>query len=424
LNLLVDLNYFFLNSSKTFIYLLIFEGEILKKYENILNNINNKAKSDNKSNQIIPGAPQALTSSEIALLCDNNPKQQTNRVEYEIIDEDGNQILLSGAEELKLLAESVNEIKQPDGSIIKEYILNDPKLIEQIKSKIEQKNKKNLTEPPISNDNDAIIKNLLESNRHLLCNKKENNDTTITTTTTKTSSHFHSQMSQINKLQNELLQKAAQNFHNSRNKKFLPDFDQSQSLSTSHSQSISNSKSLVINSNNNSLASDTSSTAASKIRTQPVKNCDLSLSVSSININDNSMSKIQQKINRFQKQASETDRLKAPLIPQKVHSTSNNDNKSITKDQNQLNNQNYHLWQQQKQEKIEQKKHFDQFQARLTELENKMKIENENNKLKQKQQQQQQQLNRINKKEKTIDFRKLNKNKFEVKTSRGINKYF
>jgi hypothetical protein len=57
-------------------------------------------------------------------------------VEYEILDEHGNQIQINGAEQLKQLAACVNEIRQSDGSIVKEYILNDPKVIEQIRSQM------------------------------------------------------------------------------------------------------------------------------------------------------------------------------------------------------------------------------------------------------------------------------------------------
>jgi hypothetical protein len=54
-------------------------------------------------------------------------------IEYEILDENGNKITLNNAEQLKQLASSVTETIQPDGSIIKEYILNDPKIIEKIR---------------------------------------------------------------------------------------------------------------------------------------------------------------------------------------------------------------------------------------------------------------------------------------------------
>lgn len=54
------------------------------------------------------------------------------------MDEHGNLIKIDGAEHLKSLATSVKSIQQPDGSIVKEYLLNDPKIIEQIKSQIKR----------------------------------------------------------------------------------------------------------------------------------------------------------------------------------------------------------------------------------------------------------------------------------------------
>ena len=40
-------------------------------------------------------------------------------VEYEIVDEHGNQLMINGAEQLKNLAACVNEVRQSDGSILK-----------------------------------------------------------------------------------------------------------------------------------------------------------------------------------------------------------------------------------------------------------------------------------------------------------------
>jgi hypothetical protein len=54
------------------------------------------------------------------------------------VDEHGNQLMIGGAEHLKELAACVNEIRQADGSVVKEYILNDPKVIEKIKNKLNQ----------------------------------------------------------------------------------------------------------------------------------------------------------------------------------------------------------------------------------------------------------------------------------------------
>jgi hypothetical protein len=73
--------------------------------------------------------------------------------------------MISGAEQLKELAACVNEIRQADGSIVKEYILNDPKVIEKIKNKLNQSPssphgsfnpKSNSNDLPITN-NDSLI---------------------------------------------------------------------------------------------------------------------------------------------------------------------------------------------------------------------------------------------------------------------------
>ena len=69
---------------------------------------------------------------------------QEQIVEYEIVDENGNQILINDAQNLKSLATSMSEVRQPDGSIVKEYILNDPKIIEQIRDKIKSDSMGNL----------------------------------------------------------------------------------------------------------------------------------------------------------------------------------------------------------------------------------------------------------------------------------------
>lgn len=77
----------------------------------------------------------------------NDQEQNMNQeqvVEYEIVDENGNQILINDAQNLKSLATSMSEVRQPDGTIVKEYILNDPKIIEQIRDKIKSDSMDNL----------------------------------------------------------------------------------------------------------------------------------------------------------------------------------------------------------------------------------------------------------------------------------------
>lgn len=66
----------------------------------------------------------------------DNKGEEVPQVEYEIIDENGNQIMINGAEQLKQLAACVKEVKQADGSVVKEYILNDPKVLENIRTQM------------------------------------------------------------------------------------------------------------------------------------------------------------------------------------------------------------------------------------------------------------------------------------------------
>ncbi len=81
-------------------------------------------------------------------------------VEYEILDENGNQIFVNNAEDLKSLATSVSEVLQPDGSIVKEYILNDPKIIEQIRNNIKSESfaSRDATAPASKNSYQIIQK--------------------------------------------------------------------------------------------------------------------------------------------------------------------------------------------------------------------------------------------------------------------------
>jgi len=55
---------------------------------------------------------------------------------------------LNNAEQLKSLAAQVNEVVQPDGSIVKEYVLNDPQIIEQIRNRIKAESASAIIKPP------------------------------------------------------------------------------------------------------------------------------------------------------------------------------------------------------------------------------------------------------------------------------------
>ena len=73
------------------------------------------------------------------LLEENQKEQSDTLVEYEVVDEHGNFVKLDDAEQFKKLATYIKETKESDGSIVKEYVLNDPKLIEQVKAQLKEK---------------------------------------------------------------------------------------------------------------------------------------------------------------------------------------------------------------------------------------------------------------------------------------------
>ena len=124
------------------------------------------------------------------------------QVEYEIVDENGNQILINDAEQLKQLATSVSEIRQPDGSIVKEYILNDPGIIEKIRNKIRSESIDNLAEASLkSSKHERHVKP-----QEAVEEKKPLNQTEVAQSQLKSSSQalpFMSQVQQnIKKFQN------------------------------------------------------------------------------------------------------------------------------------------------------------------------------------------------------------------------------
>ena len=115
------------------------------------------------------------------------------QVEYEIVDENGNQILINDAEQLKQLATSVSEIRQPDGSIVKEYILNDPGIIEKIRNKIRSESIDNLAEASLkSSKHERHVKP-----QEAVEEKKPLNQTEVAQSQLKSSSQALPFMSQV-----------------------------------------------------------------------------------------------------------------------------------------------------------------------------------------------------------------------------------
>lgn len=64
-----------------------------------------------------------------------NQHPQQSHVQYEVVDEDGNPMVLNGVQDLiKMAGVSAREVPQPDGTVVKEYVIDDPQLLSQFRS--------------------------------------------------------------------------------------------------------------------------------------------------------------------------------------------------------------------------------------------------------------------------------------------------
>ncbi|KAL7668283.1 hypothetical protein ACOME3_008991 [Neoechinorhynchus agilis] len=62
----------------------------------------------------------------------------SDQVRYEVIDASGNKLEIGGnIGQLKQWAGSIKELKQPDGTVIKEYVLDDPEILQRIRPEAE-----------------------------------------------------------------------------------------------------------------------------------------------------------------------------------------------------------------------------------------------------------------------------------------------
>lgn len=77
-------------------------------------------------------------SSSITSSAANQIPSQSN-VQYEVIDEEGNPMALNDVQDLiKMSGVRAREVQQPDGSFIKEYVIDDPQLLSQFRSQQQQ----------------------------------------------------------------------------------------------------------------------------------------------------------------------------------------------------------------------------------------------------------------------------------------------
>ncbi|CAF0858533.1 unnamed protein product [Adineta steineri] len=65
----------------------------------------------------------------------NNPIKQQPNVQYEVIDEDGNPMVIDDVHDLiKMSGVTAREVKQPNGTILREYVIDDPEILSKFRS--------------------------------------------------------------------------------------------------------------------------------------------------------------------------------------------------------------------------------------------------------------------------------------------------
>ena len=86
---------------------------------------------------------------------DENNQQPPPNVEYEVVDEDGNPMAIDGVQDLiKMSGVTAREVPQPDGTIIREYVIDDPHILSKFQA---QQSPTNSQQRTLNNDNNNNI---------------------------------------------------------------------------------------------------------------------------------------------------------------------------------------------------------------------------------------------------------------------------
>jgi hypothetical protein len=79
----------------------------------------------------------------------SNDLPQRSQSQYEIVDEDGNPMAIDGVQDLiKMSGVHAREVPQSDGTIIKEYVIDDPQLLSQFRSQQQRNIPQDAPPPP------------------------------------------------------------------------------------------------------------------------------------------------------------------------------------------------------------------------------------------------------------------------------------
>ena len=90
---------------------------------------------------------QRETSTPLSTISER--QQQTSNIQYEIVDEDGNPMAIDGVQDLiKMSGVTAREVPQPDGTIVREYVIDDPDVLSKFQSQQTPQSSQDFIPPP------------------------------------------------------------------------------------------------------------------------------------------------------------------------------------------------------------------------------------------------------------------------------------
>lgn len=76
-------------------------------------------------------------------------KEQSSNVQYEVVDEDGNPMAIDDVHDLiKMSGVTAREVPQPDGTVIREYVIDDPNVLSKFQSQQQTNSPSHIPPPP------------------------------------------------------------------------------------------------------------------------------------------------------------------------------------------------------------------------------------------------------------------------------------
>ena len=77
------------------------------------------------------------------------PPGSSSNVQYEVVDEDGNPMAIDGVHDLiKMAGVTAREVQQPDGTLVREYVIDDPNILSKFQSQQPRASQEHIPPPP------------------------------------------------------------------------------------------------------------------------------------------------------------------------------------------------------------------------------------------------------------------------------------